>query len=190
MRLAREGYRVRTLASTTYEEAPTTLGAWVRQRSRWIKGYMQTYLVHMRRPRRLIAETGWIGFFSLQVWFLGLMLAGLVNPALWVLFLVWLFTGLGALSAVAGPALLALSLVSLLIGNTLLVFLSVVAPLRRGWYRLVPYALTAPLYWLLLSLAAWRAAIELFTHPFHWHKTRHGVTRFSPRARQSRAVRA
>ena len=61
-RLARFGYRSTTFASTTFEEAPARFGGWLRQRSRWMKGWMQTWSVHMRRPWRLWRDAGAKGF--------------------------------------------------------------------------------------------------------------------------------
>ena len=58
LRLARCGYRVDTMASRTYEEAPVEFGKLVAQRSRWMKGWMQTALVHCRAPSRLFADLG------------------------------------------------------------------------------------------------------------------------------------
>ncbi len=56
IRLARSGYRCAMLGSTTYEEAPAGFMSWLRQRTRWLKGYMQTWLVHMRDPARAMAR--------------------------------------------------------------------------------------------------------------------------------------
>jgi len=187
-RLAREGFKVRTLDSTTYEEAPTRLSAWLAQRARWIKGYLQTYFVHMREPRRLLRETGWRGVIALHFLLLGTAVGGLASPFLWAMFLGWVITGSGPLSGFTGGALLFVSLFGLVAGNALLIFLSLLAPLRRGWLALVPYALTVPLYWLLISLAAWRALIEFVFRPFYWAKTPHGLTRCPPQSRPGKTM--
>ena len=181
-RIAREGFRVATLDSTTYEEAPTRLGPWLSQRTRWIKGYLQTYFVHMRAPGRLRREAGWRGVVTLHLFLLATVIGGLASPILWVMFVDWVLTGHGVLSGFTGGALLLVSLFGLVAGNALLVFLSLLAPLRRGWLFLIPYALTVPLYWLLVSLAAWRAAGAFLLRPFYWAKTPHGLTRFQARA--------
>ena len=88
MRLARFGYRAAMIDSTTYEEAPARFGPWLRQRTRWFKGWMQTWLVHMRHPRRLLRELGWPGFLCFQLIVGGSALAALVHP----LFLIGLAT--------------------------------------------------------------------------------------------------
>jgi glycosyltransferase XagB len=186
IRLAREGYRTRSLNSTTFEEAPPRLSAWLTQRARWMKGYLQTWLVHSRDRKRVARETGRAGLLVLDLFLLGSVLAGIVNPVLWALFIGWLSTGKGVLGGLAGPSLLLVSLFGLVGGNAMLVFLSLLAPLRRGWFHLVPYALTAPLYWLLVSLAAWRGLFGLLLRPFHWAKTAHGLTSFEPRAGPSK----
>ena len=54
LRLARHGFLTVVVNSTTFEEANSDLGNWIRQRSRWVKGYMQTWLVHMRDPWQLV----------------------------------------------------------------------------------------------------------------------------------------
>ena len=58
LRLARCGYGVEALASATHEEAPARLAAWLGQRRRWLKGWMQTLAVHFRDPGRFVAELG------------------------------------------------------------------------------------------------------------------------------------
>jgi cellulose synthase/poly-beta-1,6-N-acetylglucosamine synthase-like glycosyltransferase len=62
IRLSQLGYRVSMLDSVTFEEGPITVDAWLGQRSRWLKGHMQTWLVHMRRPLTLMRRTGLAGF--------------------------------------------------------------------------------------------------------------------------------
>lgn len=178
IRIARMGFRSRPLAATTFEEAPIRIAPWLAQRTRWLKGYMQTYLVHMRSPRALWKETGGIGFLVCQILFLGTVLSGLFNPVLWALFLLWLVGDVGVLGSESGQFLFVLSLLSLAAGNAMILYLSLIAPLRRRWYWLIPWALAAPLYWLLISVAAWLALFQLFIAPFHWSKTSHGHSRF------------
>ena len=69
MRLARHGYRCGTIKRPTFEEAPPVLSVWFKQRSRWIKGWIQTLLVHMRHPLTLSRDLGWrkTMFFHLVV---------------------------------------------------------------------------------------------------------------------------
>src|SRR6185437_2195591 len=86
-RLARFGYRSVTFSSTTFEEAPIAFGAWLRQRTRWMKGWVQTWLVHMRRPWRLWREAGPSAFFTLNLIVGGNVLTALVYPILIYAFL-------------------------------------------------------------------------------------------------------
>ena len=51
--------------SDTEEEACAEVRPWIRQRTRWIKGYMQTALVHLRSPRRLVRQVGIIDALGL-----------------------------------------------------------------------------------------------------------------------------
>jgi glycosyltransferase XagB len=177
IRLTQKGYRVGVVDSTTFEEASCRTGQWIRQRTRWIKGYMQTFLVHSRRPWHMLRTTGITGFLGFVFFIGGTVLSGILNPIFWLLYLAWLV----ALSAGADPLfpqlLLFLSLFNLLAGNGAFVFLNMVAPIRRGWLNLIPYSLTALGYWVLISVAAYRALWQLLRRPFHWEKTEHGLSR-------------
>lgn len=172
IRLARVGLRVRILDSTTYEEATSRLGPWLRQRSRWLKGYMQTWLVHMRSPAQLMRHAGLGGFIGFQLFVGGTFLAALLNPVLWGVFLYGQLFGTPA----AAETTAHISILSLAIGNGLFAYLAVLSPARRGWFELAPYGMTAPVYWLLVSCAGMRALFHLCTRPWHWDKTPHGLS--------------
>jgi glycosyltransferase XagB len=180
IRLSQMGYRVSTLDSTTFEEATNELGNWMRQRSRWLKGYMQTWLVHMRSPRRLLRNAGWRGFFCFQLFIGGTVLTALLSPVLWALSLLPLVPGIPHLPD-PFSVIIPVPVLGLLIGNSLFTYLAMLGPYRRGWLSLSPYGLAAPFYWLLISLAAYRGAFQLFTKPWHWEKTRHGTSLMAAR---------
>ncbi|HEY4113987.1 MAG TPA: glycosyltransferase [Rhizomicrobium sp.] len=175
IRLARLGFRVRTLDSTTYEEATNAFGNWLRQRTRWMKGYAQTWLVHMRSPPDLLRNAGVGGFFGFQLFVGGSVLSALLNPLLWLIFIASYFVPLPlfGLAWITGP----LSAFGLVLGNALFAYLAMLGPYRRGWLELSPYGLTVPVYWLLISWAAYRALWQLVRNPWHWEKTAHGLTR-------------
>ena len=177
IRLAQMGYRVATLDSTTFEEATTDLPNWLRQRSRWLKGYMQTWLVHMRSPRGLLRNAGLRGFFCFQLFIGGTILTALLSPVLWALSLLPLVPGAPSLPDF-GPHF-SVPVLSLFVGNALFTYLAMLGPYRRGWLSLTPYGLAAPIYWILISLAGYRGAFQLFTRPWHWEKTRHGTSKMT-----------
>ncbi|WP_299309595.1 glycosyltransferase [uncultured Croceicoccus sp.] len=177
IRLTQKGYEVRLAASTTFEEANVSQSNWIRQRSRWIKGYMQTFLVHTRRPLHLYRTIGTLGILGFVFFIGGTMLSGLLNPVFWAIFAAWLVTEIGAFDVLFPPALLYLSLFNLLAGNGLFVFIMMLAPFRRNWLSLVPFSLTVIWYWVLMSIAAWKGAWQLVTKPFYWEKTEHGLSK-------------
>jgi len=179
LRFAGKGYRVGVVNSVTYEEANSQVGNWIRQRSRWIKGYMQTWLVNMRHPVELVRTVGWSGFFSFQFFIGGTIVSGIVYPFLVVPFAVWLFTRTGALHRFFPPEVLLFSMGNLLIGNSCLIYLSMLAVAKRKHHVLLPYALTVPGYWLLQSVAAYKAIWQLVKNPFYWEKTTHGISRYT-----------
>ena len=179
IRIGQKGYRVGVVDSTTFEEASCQASNWIRQRSRWIKGYMQTLLVHTRRPLHLIRSVGLLGFLGFVFFVGGTVLAGLLNPIFWALYLCWLVASLGGFDTVFPQILLFLALFNLLAGNGAFMYLSMLAPIRRSWLNLIPYSLTVFGYWVLMSIAAYKALWQLLRNPFFWEKTHHGVSRLS-----------
>jgi len=176
MRLARAGYRTSMIDSTTYEEANSQLGNWIRQRSRWTKGYVLTWLVHMRHPIRLWREIGARNWFSFHLVFGGTPLTLLLNPISWGLTLLWLFTEAKLIQQMFPGPLFYIGATNLLISNFLFIYLNIAGLLRRGYDDLVKYALLSPLYWILMSVGAWKGLLQLFTRPSYWEKTVHGLT--------------
>lgn len=178
MRLARMGYTCRTIPSRTYEEAPFRIVPWVRQRTRWIKGWAQTLLVHTRQPLRLVREMGLIGSTAFVTLLGGTLLSALVHPI--SLGLVAWQAAAGDImrlpGTLAGDALVAVSAGNLLIGYLGALLMVLVSAVRRRAWRLLPWALLVPVYWLLISFAAYRALLQLMTDPHKWEKTEHGLS--------------
>ncbi len=173
VRLCRAGYRTEMIDTVTYEEANCRAWPWVKQRSRWLKGFMVTYLVHMRRPRQLLADLGLRRFLSLQAFFVGTLSQFLLAPVLWSFWLILLgvphpveaLVPLPIVYSVSGFFVLA-ELMVLGIG-----LLGVSAPERRFLMRWVP---TLMFYFPLAALAAYKALYELVIKPYYWDKTQHG----------------
>jgi cellulose synthase/poly-beta-1,6-N-acetylglucosamine synthase-like glycosyltransferase len=174
LRLARRGYRTTCLDTVTEEEANCRLLPWVRQRSRWIKGYMMTWVVHMRDPAALRRDLGWRGFLGFQVLFLAAPLQFLLAPVLWSFWL--LAFGLPHPITSVLPAGTAGALVGLFLmaeaANIAIGAAAVSGRRHRGLRRWVP---TLHVYYPLASLAACKAGWELIMRPFYWDKTAHGL---------------
>jgi cellulose synthase/poly-beta-1,6-N-acetylglucosamine synthase-like glycosyltransferase len=280
IRLHKLGYRTRILDTTTWEEANSKVGNWIRQRSRWVKGYIQTHFTHMRHPLRTLWQLRPLGMFHFLNAVGGLSLMLLLNPIFWAASLLyvglfaadlhehgysvgravgvqqaisdatdvevrrdrtirlphpsrwawpmicivrrqdvrqdahwatiiwkgikedWRQAWLGLRDGSAGPdaggggppapagevwtekgfhfwnvvsQVFFLFTVALVLGNALFVLIHVLACFRAGFPELIPYALISPLYWVLISLAAWKGFLQLFWKPFFWEKTRHGL---------------
>jgi cellulose synthase/poly-beta-1,6-N-acetylglucosamine synthase-like glycosyltransferase len=175
IRLARHGYRTEMVETVTGEEANcASLQAWVRQRSRWIKGYMMTWAVHMRAPGRLWRDLGPRGFLGFQVLFLGALSQALLAP---VLLSFWALSfGLPHPLAGALPAAVIVPMVGLFVlaeGVTLAIGLLALA---RSGQRVSPlWVPTLHLYHPFAALAAYKALWETACRPFFWDKTRHGL---------------
>ncbi len=175
LRLSKLGYRVEMLDSTTFEEANCRLGNWIRQRSRWIKGHLQTWLVHMRAPGAILSTTGWSGLLSVQLFLAGNVFSALLNPILWFVFILQLAHGSIFQNAVPAP-LQWLNLIALVAGNCCFVAFAAIAPLKRGWKKLCIFGLTAPIYWLFTSMAAYKALWQIVIRPYYWEKTDHVIS--------------
>ena len=176
-RLARQGWRTTVVASTTWEEAPAGFRSWFRQRTRWLKGWMQTYLVHTRRPLRLVADLGLRGALGFHTLMGGLVLSALAHPLLYAL-LAWQAASgrlLAPAETLLEAVLWAAAWINLTAGYLASIAVGAVSALRRGQPGLALSALLMPLCWLLVSAAAYRALYQLATDPYRWEKTEHGA---------------
>jgi glycosyltransferase XagB len=177
-RLYRLGYRATALSSATYEEAPARLRPWLRQRTRWYKGWMQTWLVHMRRPWRLVRELTPAGALAFQLFLACNVLAALVHPVFAAALCYYLLAA-PPLEAIATMDAAPLFVATLLSGYISTMAVDLIGLGRR---RLLSHAwvlVLTPLYWFLLSLAAWRALFQLLYDPQRWEKTEHGLAKTS-----------
>ncbi|KRB38068.1 glycosyltransferase [Microbacterium sp. Root180] len=173
------GYRVGVVDSTTMEEATSRLGIFIGQRSRWIKGYMQTALVHARRPFRLIRRIGLRRFASFTLLIAGTPLTFLGVIPFTALTIVSFLIPWASVTPAFPPAILWICLLNFLVGNALMVYLNMMGPYKRGAFWLVGWAILNPVYWLLHSLAAYKALWQLITKPHYWQKTEHGMSHFT-----------
>ena len=175
VRLYRRRYRTVMLDSTTWEEACSRLGYWIRQRSRWIKGYVQTYLVHMRRPVRLLRQLGLWNFINFQFVIGGNVLPFLLNPIYWLLAALWFGTRVEILTAIFPTSIFVMGAVCLFLGNFSFIYIGMIGAYKRRYYDLVKYGLIILPYWVLMSIGAWKGFIQLIRKPHFWEKTKHGL---------------
>jgi cellulose synthase/poly-beta-1,6-N-acetylglucosamine synthase-like glycosyltransferase len=173
IRLARLGYRSVTIPSVTLEEAPIAFGAWLRQRSRWMKGWMQTWAVHMRDPRRLWDEAGPRGFLALNIIFGGNILTSLAFAVLVVKLLACLLLADSGL--LFGNRLASLHVVAMACGFMATCIIGLTGLMRRGRLRDGWILALTPIYWGCLSIATWRALWQFWARRYHWEKTEHGL---------------
>jgi glycosyltransferase XagB len=197
LRLARAGYQVETLASDTLEEAPSRLKPWLHQRSRWLKGWMQTAIVHSRNPRVALANLGLIGYIAILIHTVGTVATALTYPFFTVLTVAKLWDGSLLAPTAPGDILVAvLAFTVFAFGALSMLAPALVALHRRRLYRLLPLLPLLPFYYMLVSVAAWRAVFELLQAPTQWNKTEHGLARTSrsrpalPQGEQPQAARA
>jgi len=193
-RLARFGYRSVTFDSTTHEEAPTAFKIWLGQRSRWMKGWMQTWRVHMRHPLRLWREAGLRSLLALNVMVGGNVVTALAYPVLVIELIAGLLPeAIGGSGSFFTGALLPLHVATIALGFLSTIVIGLMGLARRDRLRIAPALALTPFYWALLSIAAWRALWQLWRDPYRWEKTEHGAaqhhTSLAPPARPQRSQR-
>jgi len=178
IRLAKHGLKTAILNSTTYEEANSSLIGWIHQRSRWIKGYLQTYLVHLRKLSTLNTSENPFNILSFQL-IIGAKVSSLfINPFMWaVLISYFAFRSQigGFIESFYSPLVLYMATFSVIFGNFLYFYYYMLANALKKNYQLVPFTFIIPFYWLAMSVAAWVALYELLLKPFYWSKTKHGL---------------
>src|SRR3984885_12407633 len=172
-----KGYKIAVVNSTTYEEANNEPINWIRQRSRWIKGYMQTYLVHMRNPLALWKKLGWKGFLGFSFFIGATPLTFLVYPILLFIFLAYVVFDLSTIRTLFPDWILFMSIFNLMVGNILMIYINMMAVFKRRYYELILFSIANPVYWLMHSVAAFKGLYQLVVKPFYWEKTEHGLSK-------------
>jgi glycosyltransferase XagB len=183
-RLALNGYGVGDLPSSTFEEAPAHLKAWLHQRSRWLKGWMQVCITHSRHPIKAYQALGCVPFLTMIALSFGTVLTAMVYPfglalAVYSVIQFPLMSPLPISASWINHMLLAQSLLLVGLGAIAMIWPARIALKRRGLHTLLPYTWALPLYYLLISIAAWLAFFELFYAPYRWNKTDHGIAKTS-----------
>ncbi|MTD15850.1 glycosyltransferase [Nakamurella sp. YIM 132087] len=177
MRASAMGYRVGVSTSVTWEEACSQTPAWIKQRTRWIKGYMITAAVNFRHPVKFVRATGFRGLLSLVGLIAGTPLAFLLYPIM-LGFTIATYVATRVVTIHLPDWLLWFGGLNMLIGAGSMIALSAgVAAIRHGW-RIAGYAIFSPIYWLLHSVASYRAAWQTLFSPHQWEKTPHGLDEF------------
>jgi glycosyltransferase XagB len=162
--------------STTWEEANSRVGNWIRQRSRWVKGYMQVWIVAMRHPFGMLRTLGLWRTFGFHATVGGTPFVLLLNPVYWLLTVLYALTAWGLVPRLFPTAIFLVSLLTAVIGNLTFIYLSICGLLKRERYSLVPLMFLSPIYWVLQSIAAWKAFYQLLVKPHYWEKTTHNLS--------------
>ena len=177
VRLFQQGYQTAIIDSTTYEEATSVSKNWLRQRSRWIKGYMQTYLVHMRNFVPFVRSKGIWHNIIFQLTVGGKILFALLNPIMWLLTFLYFADYLTfgpVMQLIYQPPFSYLAVCSWVFGNFVFLYSYMIAVAKRKQWDVTKYIFLIPVYWLMMSTAAVIALYELILKPHYWQKTVHG----------------
>jgi cellulose synthase/poly-beta-1,6-N-acetylglucosamine synthase-like glycosyltransferase len=172
-RLARAGYRTEVIDTTTREEANNRTIPWIKQRSRWLKGYLVTYLVHMRNPVELYRDLGAWRFMGFQVHFVSALSQFALAPLLWSFWFMLFGMPHPLLSVLDRSWIHGIAWMFIAV-EMLTVTLSVMGTHRPQHRHLWHWIPTLQFYWPLGCFAMWKALYELAFNPFYWDKTQHG----------------
>jgi len=171
------------LESYTWEQSTTTIPTWVRQRTRWIQGFIQTSIVQLRYPLLLKCELkGWRNFVVFLILVPGNVSLNIMNIFQWAMFVLWHFTGAPFLQDAYVGWVLYLATICFLAGNFLFTFFGMFALYKRKHYSAVPWSLLMVIYWIMLGVATIRSTLHLFLHPHKWDKTTHTLAKQKPHA--------
>jgi len=173
--LARNGHVTAVLDSITLEEANSDPINWLRQRSRWYKGYLQTFLVHVRQPVLVWHQLGWSGYARFAGVTAGTPLTAVANAAFWLLTLVWFLGQPSIIRSLFPTPIYLAAMLSLIVGNATIIYLGVLTARAERKPYLAIASLLVPLYWVLMSIAAIKGIIQLIFNPSYWEKTVHGL---------------
>ncbi|BBY98647.1 glycosyltransferase family 2 protein [Mycolicibacterium fallax] len=175
LRIDASGYHTAVLDSSTLEEANSDPINWIRQRSRWYKGYLQTWLVNIRQPLQLYRTLGPRSFLRFNLVLAGTPLIAVLNLVFWFITMVW-FLGQPAVVGSIFPWFIYFpALVALVLGNAATLYMNVIALREDDRPDLLVPALTVPAFWLMMSVAAAKGTYQLIRNPSYWEKTFHGL---------------
>ena len=189
LRLARRGWRAEIIDSTTWEEPPVKLKQWRGQRSRWIKGFMVTWLVHIRAPATLVRELGWKKAIAINIMLLDGFLAFLLQPFFWVAIALWIFLGTSPWSSFLTPSIATATMWVFILGQAFIFIAAFSAVIRRFGIERALWTPCLWIYWQFATLPAYRAMREMFGSQTFWNKTEHGLSK-AARDRRDAALRA
>jgi cellulose synthase/poly-beta-1,6-N-acetylglucosamine synthase-like glycosyltransferase len=175
IRMRRAGYRSAVIDSVTEEEANSDFINWVKQRSRWYKGYAQTLLVHLRQPRALLRELGIREFVLFLLFVGGTPLLSLLNPVFWTLTALWWIGHPAFIRDLFPTAIYFAGLICWIAGNFIFAYMCMLSVQEPDKAKLRVAAILMPVYWIMMSMAAVKASIQLLSAPSYWEKTTHGL---------------
>ncbi len=174
VRLARHGYRTELIATTTQEEANGRAWPWIKQRSRWLKGYAITYGVHMRDPGQLYRDLGARRFWGFQVLFAGTLSQFLLAPVLWSFWVIPFGIPHPMATLLIGEVFWAV-VACFILSELTNMFAHALGVTKASKMWLIKWIPTLHLYFPLAAVAAYKGLYELTWKPFYWDKTTHGV---------------
>ncbi len=174
IRLARHGYKTELIPTVTFEEANCRAWPWMKQRSRWLKGFLITWLVHMRSPRELMRDLGFLRFMGVQTLLLATFVQFTCAPLMWS-FWITLAGYQHPVELTLGASMAQTMAIVFVLSEVICLFISMLAVSNSNHRHLLLYVLTLPFYFPMAAVSAYKALKEMIQEPFYWDKTEHGI---------------
>lgn len=176
IRIYQKGYKCKIINSTTDEECTKTFKSWIRQRSRWIKGHIQTYLVHMREPYKFYKKSGFVGFIGLSFFLAAPCFIFIIAP---IFFMLCILMFLGAVNLTNNMSaqfdiIINISIFLFFYGKLLQVLQAIITMIKKEYSNMILTSFLFSFYWILHSIASYKALWQLIRRPHFWEKTDHG----------------
>ncbi|EHB58537.1 glycosyl transferase, group 2 family protein [Mycolicibacterium rhodesiae JS60] len=176
--LALHGFKIAMLDSVTKEVATTRTKTLIGQKSRWLKGYMQTGLIFTRSPLRTIGQMGAVRWLVYVLFLIGTPFSILLSALSWALTVAYFMTRSPAIEQLFPGLLLYLGVLLLVFGNFALFLQHVAAATKFGGFGTVKYMVLvlAGVWPMLTVLSLLKACYELANPRMRhfWDKTEHG----------------
>jgi len=183
--------RIGTISLPTEEEAVSSYKNWTAQRSRWLKGFIQTWRVHMRHYKtapdggHFYLASRMKNMFSLQITVGATLLSAYLHvPSLIIMTMLYIASLTGAYS----PQHPLMILLILLGGYGAAILSAIIGARRAGKLHLVKFSVLMPLYWLMHFIPVLMASREILVAPDYWRKTTHKGTQTMPERTKEQAL--
>ena len=123
-----------------------------------------------------IPTLGLRSFVRFNLVLAGTPIIAVLNMLFWLITVLWFLGQPAAVGAVFPWYIYFPALICLILGNAATLHMNLITLREDDRSDLLFPALTVPLFWLMMSIAATKGVYQLIRNPSYWEKTFHGLT--------------